>query len=55
MKLSADYFINQAEAEAKAADEGYDFFVQPTEAIAKWAALEAAKREVAELAEAVTA
>lgn len=55
MKLSADYFINQAEAEAKAAEPGYDFFVQPTEAIAKWAALEAAKREVSELAGETTA
>ena len=51
MKLTASHFLSQAYTPAAHRLDVYDRFVQPDEALAKSAALEAARREAERLAE----
>lgn len=45
MKLSPSYFLDQAAAEEALLADNYDFFVVPTESLAKSAALGDAQRQ----------
>jgi hypothetical protein len=51
MKLTAAHFLNVAESEASIRDDNYDFFVPPSESLAKSAALENARREAERMSE----
>lgn len=52
MKLTAACFLQRAEAEANGTDYPFDKWVEPSESLAKSAALEAARREIERLQEA---
>ncbi|WP_186442514.1 hypothetical protein [Lysobacter antibioticus] len=53
-RLTADYFLSQADAAAAQRADTYEY-VQPSESLAKSAALAEAQREAAELAAEVAA
>lgn len=49
MKLTAAHFLSTAAAEQAIREENYDFFVPPSESLAKSAALADAQREAERL------